>query len=341
MEPQPAKLEPFEQILVAVVAAITILTMALVALSFPAGLYTVFATSLSNSYSASTAISGIFIFIGPLTTAVPLPGTMGTLFLALCLVYAAMFLLAAMQGRRISSAFKRAFTEGFSAFFSNNLLVTLLATGFLAFTVLVVDSVETAGGIPIGSISGDPMELLLSLTVAPLREEFGFRMLMIGPIAALVALAVSRRAAPRALWRPSVCYEESPNFRTLAIVALGFGLFASSIVFGLAHIESNSGWEIGKLPEAAYAGVVLGYLYIKYGFHVAVLTHWGIDYFGSVFSLYGQGAYGIPWDSNSPFILQQLVNVDLLFLMGVASFLVVIYVGLQKIVRSRAEAAVI
>ena len=52
----------------------------------------------------------------------------------------------------------------------------------------------------------------------------------------------------------------------------------SSVLFGAAHVLLGAGWDIGKVSQAAAAGVALGVLYYKYGFAATVLLHWTIDY---------------------------------------------------------------
>jgi membrane protease YdiL (CAAX protease family) len=113
----------------------------------------------------------------------------------------------------------------------------------------------------------------------------------------------------------------------------------SSVTFGLVHILSNSGWEIGKLPVATYAGFVFGYLYIRYGFHVAVLAHWGDDYLSSVFSFLGQGAPANSLASNTGYLLDQVLTFDMLELIGFASFLLVAYLGTKRLREWRAARA--
>ena len=81
---------------------------------------------------------------------------------------------------------------------------------------------------------------------------------------------------------------------------------------------------------------MLGFLYVKYGFHVAVLTHWGVDYLGSVFAFYGQAAYGIPFNSSTTeYVGQYLVDIDMLLLFGLASFILVAYLGVKKYLARR------
>ena len=136
--------------------------------------------------------------------------------------------------------------------------------------------------------------------------------------------------ALKTLWRPSAAYERIDNNTAALVVIWAAGAF-SAATFGACHIVcGGSGWDVGKLPEAVYGGVVLAYLYIKYGFHVAVLAHWGIDYLPSVFAFYGQGLSGISWTSN-PGLLQQVVMGDLLGVFGAGCLLAVAYIGATKL----------
>jgi membrane protease YdiL (CAAX protease family) len=257
---------------------------------------------------------------------------MGGFFLGLTVIYAAMVVLAARQGRGMLSALKASLREGVGPLFSNTFFVTLISIGFLGFTILVIDTIETSGGIPVGSISGDPMQLFMSLTIAPLREEIGFRLVMVGIPAVALCLGGPWRQALKSLWRPSAAYEGDVNTTSQQFV-LAVATAVSSFFFGLAHITSGAGWQIGKLPEAAFAGAVLCYVYIKYGLHVAVLTHWGIDYMDSVYAFFGQGAYGIPWSGSTSYVLQTVTALDLVAFLGLASFLAVCYVGLKSLTR--------
>ncbi len=339
-EPAGPRTSSLTKVLLGVFILLLLVTAALVVISFPVGLYTIFYTSLSNQVNASSVVQGVFVFIGPYVTALPIVASLGSIFVVLTIIYAAMLILAARQGTSLLSSLRGSFTEGFPALFRNTFFVSLIAIGFTAFMILVIDSLESAGSVPVGGLSGDAMQLFMSLTIAPLREELGFRMLIIGLVAALVSLGKSKRVALKAIWRPSAAYEGEVN-SSLPKAALGIAVVLSSIAFGAVHVESGAGWQIGKLPEAAIAGLVLGYLYVKYGFHVAVLTHWGIDYLDSVFAFFGQGAYGIPWTADNGYILQQVVALDVVAFFGVASFLVVCYLGLHRVFANRANPPVL
>lgn len=308
---------------------LVVITLVVIILAFPVGVYTYYFTKLSSNFSASSQIAGVYFFVGPSVGFLPLETSFGSVFIALTLIYGLMIILAAYQGRSVVTAFRAAFKEGFDAFFSNTLLVSIISTAFLTFTVIVFDQLETSSGIPIGGLSGDAFELLSSLAIAPLREELGFRMVIIGLLAVVACVGLPWRTALKALWRPSAAYE-GRNGEMITIAILVVALVISSVTFGLAHIYSGSGWEIGKLPVATYAGFVLGYLYIKYGFHVAVLAHWGTDFLSSIFAYLGQGAPANSLASNTGYFLDNLLSADMLSLLGLASFLLICYLGAKK-----------
>ncbi len=70
---------------------------------------------------------------------------------------------------------------------------------------------------------------------------------------------------------------------------------------------------------------------MKYGFHTNVLLHWSINYVGSVYSFYAQGAYGIPWTSQSGSFLDVIPTIDIAILLGIPATLIVANVLLNRI----------
>ena len=68
---------------------------------------------------------------------------------------------------------------------------------------------------------------------------------------------------------------------------------------------------------------MLGYLYVKYGFHTNVLLHWSINYVGSIFAFFAQGVWGVPWTSNTGNVLDYLPTLEIVILLGIPSTLIV------------------
>ena len=59
----------------------------------------------------------------------------------------------------------------------------------------------------------------------------------------------------------------------------------SSFLFGVTHILTGAGWEIGKVSTSFLAGAVFAIGYLKYGFHVPVLLHWFFNVYWTSLSM--------------------------------------------------------
>ena len=83
---------------------IIVFTIAMMLVSFPVGLYTVFGTHLSSNYTASTPITAVtynFVFG---TVELPFESNLGGLFLFVSVIYLGFLSLAAWQGWSFISA---------------------------------------------------------------------------------------------------------------------------------------------------------------------------------------------------------------------------------------------
>jgi hypothetical protein len=330
----PVQGSPFTKLYVGVFVVLLGFTVLLTFLSIPAGVYAVFSGHLSKTYDY-TALLTPYFWIGPAVTSVPFQLSVGAWFLILTAIYVAFFAIALKQKQGPLQATSAAFKEGLGAIMSSPFVVVMVSIGFLTFTASIADDLISSAGVPIGGLSGDPLALIIGFTAAPLVEELGFRVLIIGVVALILSMRRPLREVLGSLWRPSVAVEGlalGSGASIIIWVATGF----SAATFGICHVAcGGTSWDTGKVLEAGYAGVVLGYLYVRYGFHVAVLAHWGVNFLGSAFAFFGQAAYGIPWDSNTgEFIGQYLVDLDLLLLFGLASFVLVLYLGVKKLAGS-------
>jgi Type II CAAX prenyl endopeptidase Rce1-like len=344
--------------------AIILFTVAMMLLSFPVGVYTVFGTDLSSTYNAFTAVNGLEYYLVFATVDLPIMGNLGGVFVVFLLIYLAFFLFAARQGAGLLGALRAAAVDGYDALFSNPLAATLILLGASSLATIALDTVQTSSGVPTGSLTGDPFSLLVNFTIAPLFEETTFRLMMLGLPVLILSLVLLRDFSParaaRVLWRPSAAWDvdetdgvetrrsftdsdpaifpgyssDSLKARAMRPVVFVF-LVASSLIFGYAHFASGAGWGPGKVSEAALSGLALGYLYIKYGFHASVLLHWSINYVGSVYAFLGQGALGVPWTSNTGSLLDVVPTVDFVLLLGLPSVLIVANELLNSALASR------
>jgi hypothetical protein len=305
-------------------------TLVLMVVSFPLGIYAVFFTSLSAPpITPALVVRSLGIFVGVYSFNLPVSISLGQLFVILVLIYSVILLYTAKQGTGAVHAMRASLTQGFDALYGSPLVVTVMALGATVFLVGILDQLLSAVNLPTGKLTGDALETFVGVTLAPLREEFGFRLAIIGSVAFLITVSTSPRKAAKALWRPAAIFDGNRTDVVRKLV-LYSAVAGSALLFGIAHILPGSTWQIGKVPQAALAGVVLGLIYIRYGFAAAVLLHWGVDYFGTVFAFFGQGFWGVPWTSDTGTPLDQFVALDLVILLGLSSFILLSYKFLKR-----------
>src|SRR5487761_1142036 len=235
-----------------------------------------------QNYSVSTQGSGIVLFATLFVFEVPVNFNLGQLFLFLWIIYVLLF-AAALNGplRSVVGAIRESTKKGVSAVFDNSHLGMLAVFSVVLWGTILLELVQAAGGVSTGNLPPtDPLLQYVELSIAPLREEIGFRVIPIGVVAFLIIISKGRwKDGLMALWHPSKYLKKVDSTveykQHLPIMYLMIAI--SAALFGLAHVLLGAGWGIGKISEAAGAGVALGALYFKYGLPSTILLHWSID----------------------------------------------------------------
>ena len=112
----------------------------------------------------------------------------------------------------------------------------------------------------------------LGITVAPLVEELGFRVVLVGiPLFLLYSHRASAKLFFKSLWNPSANLPITNQKKAIILVVL------VGAMFGAAHVLSDQ-WSNGKFAQAAMAGIIIGWVYYRYGFVAALLIHWATNY---------------------------------------------------------------
>jgi hypothetical protein len=112
------------------------------------------------------------------------------------------------------------------------------------------------------------------ISLAPIIEEFGFRVMLIGlPLFMLYSHKSSFKFLIKSLWMPWQNLH-SVNMKKVLILIVVVGIF-----FGAAHIFSDEAWSSGKLVQAVTSGIIIGWVYVRYGLVPAILIHWATNYF--------------------------------------------------------------
>ena len=157
-----------------------------------------------------------------------------------------------------------------------------LALTFGAYLVIsaVLILIMQAAGAEITSPdlpSGRDPESLLLYTGAAVWEEIAFHLFMLGLPVALVALIRGRKNFPRFLLGGF-------GFSVPVLILM----ILSSVYFGIAHTDSWGSW---KIIPATIAGLMMSYLYVRFGIHVSVTFHFLIDYMTISHSLMGDALF--------------------------------------------------
>ncbi len=100
-------------------------------------------------------------------------------------------------------------------------------------------------------------------------------------------------------------------------------VLATSLVFGLAHLLSGIGWDVGKVTSTFLVGFVFGLAYLMYGFQAPILLHW---YFNYYFYAYELSTDLYP----ATFSIEVLLSF-LTIVVGILGFLTLLAMGLSRI----------
>lgn len=140
-------------------------------------------------------------------------------------------------------------------------LVMLFCADMLISIVLALTS--SSGDIPEFETGFVP-QAIFEFADAAVWEEVITRIGYIGIPMAVAALVCRKEKA----WKYLL---GGFGFSKLAVVLL----IISSLVFGFAHLP---GWGIWKVLPTALGGVLMGYLYIRFGVHVCIIYHFILDF---------------------------------------------------------------
>ncbi len=200
------------------------------------------------------SIEGFPIFIGIIPIEIPAPMTGTDLAVLLVGMYTAMAVYDYI--RRVDG--ERPLTKMY-----------LLGTATLV-AILGIEAIQSSIGIETGMLETESdYVFFLSAMQAPIAEEIGFRLMIIGIISLLmVPPDAGKIGLFKAFIHPYSVHRDSREIKILYLIAVIQALF-----FGLAHLLAGGGWDIGKVSTASLAGIYLGYLFIRYGFTTAVLGH--------------------------------------------------------------------
>ena len=254
--------------------------------SFAMAVYVFYGTEVGRSSLGKPLTSAPVFFVG-VGENVPTLLSQGVVFGVLWVLYLVL-IVNSIFGHRLSllSAWRSALRDGLRESSRNTMLSLTSVFSALTLIVYLLDLVQNSAGIPSGTlVEREPLETFTLLSLAPLTEEIGFRLSIIGLFGALfLAERPTAGRLLRILWHPSANLDlrsSSPlaRWRRKSVTVL---IVISAVAFGFAHIgyglDPTQGWEIGKVTTSAISGIILGYMYVYYGLPGAILLHWSFNF---------------------------------------------------------------
>ena len=262
---------------------ISLVLLVLMMASYPLGALAFYNRNLEKTYSPASISERLFAFIFGLPVAIPVKVSFSDAFAASLLLYAIMFVISARWPRApITSVL-----GGKSKPLENPLIAVAVFFSIMLLGINSLVRLQESFGISSGGLKdADQLLLFIQATLAPFREEIGFRLSIIGVFASIAAFSKGGRVSSLyCLFLPKKLLNLVSSRRGL--MALWSINIASAIYFGISHLIYEPGvWQIGKVSESIVAGLALGWIYIEYGFFAAVLLHWAFNYFITAIRLF-------------------------------------------------------
>ena len=269
-------------------------------LSFPIGLYVMYNSDIGKEINYQYPINGLDLFVGGIGYKVPFSFEMGDAFVIAWTIFLILFTISYFGPEdSLLKTLSNTMSRGWQSFRGNSMANMMSWFSILILFSVIIDSVQQMFGIKIDfPTSTNDLIRFFQLGISPLTEETGFRVLLIGvPLFLMYSHSVSWKTFFKSLWRPAK-YLGISDYKKAMVLIVTIGL-----LFGVAHIISGTPWSPGKVTQASMAGVIIGWVYVRYGLAPAILIHWATNYFlfSYLFFISSLGQSASITDSSNPF----------------------------------------
>ena len=249
--------------------------LGMMAVSFPLGAYVVFDSNIGQNITFQVPASHIALFGAESYSVLPSFIELGDLFILLWSIYVAFFAVALLGPDRdiLTSLKERVFGITHTA---NYMIHALSWFAVLVLASTVVDMLQGYAGLVITPPDiGNHLVQFYLITASPITEEILYRVILVGvPLFAVYTHRVSIKFIAQSLWHPARHLHIHDKAQRAMIIVVIIG-----VIFGVSHIIQDDSWGVAKLAQATISGIILGYVYYRYGFVCALLIHWATNYF--------------------------------------------------------------
>ena len=257
-------------------SALTSVIFGLMIVSFPLGAYAIFNSDVGDDIDYSFPLEKFDIFIAGVNIQLPIEYEIGDVFVIFWAIFIILFVITFLGP-------KKNFIKTIADVLSNeknslndNYMLNIIKW----FSILVLISAvitiiqENFGIITEPPDTANDLILFLQISIAPITEEIGFRLVLIGiPLFLIYSHKSSIKFFFKSLWAPYSTLHIYENKKAIGIIII-VGIF-----FGVAHVISGEPWTTGKILQASIGGIILGWVYFRYGLAAAIILHWATNYF--------------------------------------------------------------
>jgi len=254
----------------------------LLLVSFPIGIYVVFESDVGDDINFEYPISNLDVFEGTNFYQSSTDVSIGDVFVVLWVFYLVLFVIALLGPRQgFLKPMSSVISFGKYVGSSNYMIGITKWLSILILASVIINFIQEGFEIAIvPPLADNDLIQFFYVSLAPVMEEFGFRLLLLGvPLFVFYAHKFSLKYFLRCLWTPNILDVHNGKKALFLIMFIG-------ILFGFAHIAFGESWSEGKFAQASVSGIILGWVYIRYGFVASVLIHWATNYFIFAYAIF-------------------------------------------------------
>ena len=302
-------------------AALISIVFGMMILSFPIGAFVVFNSDIGDEINFEYPLSGFDFFLGGIGYEIPIEFELGDAFIVIWILFLILFTISFLGPKKdFLKTLTPMIADGKQPLESNYLVTMIKWFSVLVLISGMINFVQEGVGI---TIEAPPVENELirfyDVTVAPIIEEIGFRVLLIGlPLFVLYSHKTSFLHFFKSLWNPSDNLDVFNSRKALILIVV------VALFFGIAHILSGEPWSSGKFAQATASGIIIGWVYFRMGLVSAILIHWATNYF--VFSYVYMIADFAEISVEQAFEHSLMITFEILFIaLGILSIAIMIF----------------
>ena len=257
-------------------SALTSVIFGLMIVSFPLGAYAIFNSDIGDDIDYNFPLEKFDMFLAGINLQFPLEYEIGDIFITVWSIFIILFVISFLGPKKnFMKTISDILSNGKNSF-SDNFIINIINW----FSILVLISAiitiiqESFGIVTEPPDTANDLILFLQISLAPITEEIGFRLILIGiPLFLIYSHKSSIKFFFKSLWNPYSNLHVYEKRKAIALI-IGVGIF-----FGIAHVISGEPWTDGKILQASIGGIILGWVYFRYGLAAAIILHWATNYF--------------------------------------------------------------